>query len=231
MNHIKKYLHLAGMMAVFLIMAGCGEKQTENADVLINSTTEENVTETTAKEYVTEEITTEETVEETTEETTKEPVVIDIPHEEEIRTLIEMYNECQNLIFCSNAEGKKLITAVGSEYQWGAYTLSSDKFSTLEELDTYWRRYFTEAYYEQYVRKHFFEYDGNLCIYAIEDRRKQILFETVSDFKETETGFEAYFDRERRLCMYTGTCKTEKVKVNFVWEDDVLKISEIERLE
>lgn len=225
MNHIKKYLHLAGMMAAFLMMAGCGEKQAENVDVLINATTEENVTETTAKEYVTEEITTEET----TEETTKEPVVIDIPHEEEIRTLIEMYNESQRFLLC-DAEEKKLITTVGSKHQWTAYILSYDEFSTLEELDAYWRQYFTEAYYEYYIRaERFFEEDGKLCMHALIGDPKKIFFETVSDFKETEQGFETFFDRSSHNCFEPGY--VEKVKVNFVWENDVLKISEIERLE
>lgn len=225
MHQKRKYLYLTGVITTFLFISGCGRNETADADVVLNTVMEETTQESAEEEITTEEYGTE-TV--TIEETTGTPVVIDIPYAEEIRTLIEKYNEYWELLVC-DSEKKKLITAVNAEHRWSAYILSYDEFSTLEELAAYWRQYFTEAYYEYYIGRYFFEQDGKLCIGALVGDPYNIVFETVSDFEETEQGFTAFFDRRSHNCFDDN--HTDKVKVNFVWENDVLKISEIEKME
>ena len=222
---------ILNVIIVIFCIAGCGKNPSDEVSFVLPDADME--FQKTVEEETTEEETTEE---ETTQEETTIERVINIPHKEEIELLIEKYNEAERLFSGELSQRDYYNTIYTGEHK-GSYRLKYLEYNTLAGMDTYWRQYFSQTVYDERFgasRKNaFFEYDGDLCMQAVSGFVDKIIFESVSDWVETDNGIEACFDFKKNRCseFINGTEHFDRVRITFVWEDDTLKIGKILDLE
>lgn len=169
------------------------------------------------------------------QETTSERV-INILYQEEIEQLIERYNEAEQLFNGVLPVEYTSSTIHSGEHKW-SLRLQYSEYNTLAGMDAYWRQYFTQQFYDEEYGvtrvNAFFEYDGDLCMQGITGFPDRIIFESVSDWVETDKGIEACFDISKNRCteFINDEEHFDRIRITFVWENDILKIDKILNLE
>ena len=160
------------------------------------------------------------------------------PTKEELITeeTIEKYDEAEQFFNGVLPSGYSGSTIHGGGHDW-SIRLKCPGYHTLAGMDAYWRQYFTQQLYdEEYgsTRENaFFEYDGDLCMQGISGFPDRIIFDSVSDWVETDEGIEACFNMSKNRCteFINDEEHFDRVRVTFVWENDILKIDKILDLE
>lgn len=233
MKNIRLLLSIMAM----LLLTSCGKKPSSEVTFVLPAVdTNAEFQNPTKEELITEKTEEETTKQETMQEETTTSRIIDMRYKEEIEQLIEKYDEAEQFFNGVLPSGYSGSTIHGGGHDW-SIRLKCPGYNTLAGMDAYWRQYFTQQLYdEEYgsTRENaFFEYDGDLCMQGISGFPNRIIFESVSDWVETDQEIEACFNMSKNRCteFINDEEHFDRVRVTFVRENDILKIDKILDLE